>query len=283
MAFRGAESAETSGTSPCPQVPWILKPSGHFLTTMRSSHRTLAWPFSILTTVDLPASEWPTNKQSPAVEDKAAGMDEAGLPVRQDPAQRELIRREQRKGQEAPLSEGIRVIGVGPGPCMIIVEYGDHSVADGLVGRSDPDIDPGILFPVDRPRGLSMHFFSEVPAVELGDEEVMADTDDIIPRPLDLEMLEFGMEGRVRDGQIGIDPDREAGNLIIATVGRLEGLPRSSLFFGQVAEMIHFDRISSVFQIGVGRAPRTIFPELARTAALQIFPPAPDLLSTGRG
>jgi len=47
-----------------------------------------------LTVVDLPASEWPM-KTNPAVQDCARRMQEAGLPVREQPGEQNLVGCEQ--------------------------------------------------------------------------------------------------------------------------------------------------------------------------------------------
>ena len=132
MALRGAEAADTKGTSPWLQVPCTRKPSGQRRTMLRSSQRISAFPWSIFTVVDLPASEWPDKEETLALHDYPAGVEKAPLAVGQHPGQENLVGGKEGQGMQIAFPEKILVLTVYSAPGVVMVEN-RHPVQGGVI------------------------------------------------------------------------------------------------------------------------------------------------------
>ena len=92
-------------------------------------------------------------------------------------------------------------------PCYLV----DLTV---FMARRDPDIDPGVSFPVYCPRRFSVNLSAQVLSVNIWKEKVVGYADSVLPRAAHFKRPELGEKRFVCYGQVGIHPDGNPRNLI---------------------------------------------------------------------
>ena len=108
--------------------------------------------------------------------------------------------------------------------------------------------------------------------------------EDDIGRPVgrDPKGLELGVERPVRDRQVGLDVDREAGDAEAAAVRAEPFRPGPARFPGDRAEPLDLRRVVPVLEIGVDRAPLAVGPQVAGPASVDVGRGRPDGLRQPR-